>query len=301
MKRLQNEKKWLASAVAKQTIISAKWASDSSSVEVEHDAGGPFGILRTKVDFPHNYPTCPPTMQVLDDICHPNVYRGSDGITSKGSVCMSLLDVLPPIGESAEYCWKIQISTLLLVESLNGVLNAPNCSSPADIDAGKLYRDDPDAYKATNLSLKLLRDNLREERKLKLDQEEAFERAMQDDQQAQSARERGAETEAIVEQGERSKEMAHLALPPEPSASEAGVVALRIRTPRGILSRCFTSDAKLDAVFLFLQSHGYQKEFSTLLTSFPRMNLTQVEQSVPLTSLDLHQKTLTLEVEGGEE
>jgi hypothetical protein len=65
--------------------------------------------------------------------------------------------------------------------------------------------------------------------------------------------------------------MAHLALPPEPSASEAGVVALRfqeirfhhignltfrIRTPRGILSRCFTSDAKLDAVFLFLQSHG---------------------------------------------
>jgi hypothetical protein len=34
MKRLQNEKKWLASAVAKQTIISAKWASDSSSVEV---------------------------------------------------------------------------------------------------------------------------------------------------------------------------------------------------------------------------------------------------------------------------
>lgn len=121
MKRLQNEKKWLASAVAKQTIISAKWASDSSSVEVnivlivilispkqvEHDAGGPFGILRTKVDFPHNYPTCPPTMQVLDDICHPNVYRqlvklprfsstsfqhlicrGSDGITSKGSVCM---------------------------------------------------------------------------------------------------------------------------------------------------------------------------------------------------------------------
>lgn len=30
-----------------------------------------------------------------------------------------------------------------------------------------------------------------------------------------------------MKQGERSKEMALLALPPEPSASEAGVVALR--------------------------------------------------------------------------
>ena len=30
---------------------------------MEHDAGGPFGILRTKIFFPENYPTCPPTMQ----------------------------------------------------------------------------------------------------------------------------------------------------------------------------------------------------------------------------------------------
>jgi len=105
----------------------------------------------------------------------------------------------------------------------------------------------------------------------------------------------------MVKEGERRKEMALLALPPEPSASEAGVVALRIRAPCGTLSRCFTSDAKLDAVFLFLQSHGYQKEFSKLMTSFPKKNLTQVEQSVPLTSLDLHQKTLTLEVDGEEE
>ena len=53
------------------------------------------------------------------------------------------------------------------------------------------------------------------------------------------------------------------------------------------------------------------------MTSFPKKNvskaksghyqnssffqLSQVEQSVPLTSLDLHQKTLTLEVEGEEE
>jgi len=310
MKRIKNEHKMLASAVAKKKLISATWASDSSSVEVEHDAGGPFGILRTKIEFPLAYPTCPPTMLVLDDICHPNVYRGGDGITAKGSVCMSLLDASAPIGVSAEYCWNVAISTPLLVESLNEVLNKPNCGSPADLVASTLYRDDPDAYEATNLSMKMQRDNLREERKVKLEQEEAFQRAKLEDQQAQSAWEREAEIEqrkeewrqAKVKQGERSKEMALLALPPEPSASEAGVVALRIRTPSGILSRCFTSDAKLDAVFLFLQSHGYQKEFSKLLTSFPNTNLTLVEQSVPLTSLDLHQKTVTLVVdEGGEE
>ena len=42
---------------------------------------------------------------------------------------------------------------------------------------------------------------------------------------AQSARERGAETEQQNE--DWRKEMALLALPPEPSPSEAGVVSLR--------------------------------------------------------------------------
>lgn len=34
MKRIKNEHKMLASAVAKKKLISATWASDSSSVEV---------------------------------------------------------------------------------------------------------------------------------------------------------------------------------------------------------------------------------------------------------------------------
>ena len=81
------------------------------------------------------------------------------------------------------------------------MLNQPNLSSPADLEANRLCkecvyilapiyisthtftRSDFDGYLAKNKALKSVRDKLRADRLLKLEQEEIFAKALCDDQE----------------------------------------------------------------------------------------------------------------------
>ncbi|KAL3075595.1 hypothetical protein niasHT_034962 [Heterodera trifolii] len=72
------------------------------------------------LEFPATYPHDPPTMTLLTDIRHPNVYRSRQ-------VCISILD--PPGHGQASDCW-----------------NA-NRSSCANVDAAIVFRNDPARYR----------------------------------------------------------------------------------------------------------------------------------------------------------
>eukprot|EP01127_Copromyxa_protea_P017381 TRINITY_DN528_c0_g2_i1.p1 TRINITY_DN528_c0_g2~~TRINITY_DN528_c0_g2_i1.p1 ORF type:complete len:329 (-),score=76.72 TRINITY_DN528_c0_g2_i1:48-1034(-) len=95
------------------------------------------GIFQAKMTFPQDYPMSPPTLEVLSDFWHPNVYKG-------GKVCISILH--PPgkddmSGELAEERWlpTQTVSTIML--SFQSMLSDPNINSPANLDASVQWRD----------------------------------------------------------------------------------------------------------------------------------------------------------------
>lgn len=100
-------------------------------------------VLLAEMEFPEQYPLRPPKVTFLNKMFHPNIYPN-------GKVCISILDedVAGPLGCGApEDRWApVQnIRTVLL--SLVILLENPNIDSPADVDASKLLRDDPEKYK----------------------------------------------------------------------------------------------------------------------------------------------------------
>jgi len=102
------------------------------------------GVFQLTMKFPSDFPMSPPELRFLSDFWHPNVYKDT------GLVCISILH--PPgedemSGESANERWlpTQTVSTILL--SVISLLNAPNFSSPANVDAGVQWRNDPIGYK----------------------------------------------------------------------------------------------------------------------------------------------------------
>eukprot|EP00054_Salpingoeca_dolichothecata_P028323 m.214342 g.214342 ORF g.214342 m.214342 type:complete len:235 (-) comp26186_c0_seq3:44-748(-) len=96
-------------------------------------AGGYFKAL---LEFPDTYPFQPPSMKFLEPLWHPNVYP-------TGELCISILH--PPgedamSGERPEERWNPsqQVRTILL--SVISLLNEPNISSPANVDASVQFR-----------------------------------------------------------------------------------------------------------------------------------------------------------------
>ena len=91
------------------------------------------GVYKGTMDFPNNYPYQPPVMKFKTAIWHPNIYKD-------GKICISILQNSAGIGASPDEKWSpIQrIETVLL--SVLSMLSEPNCSSPANIDAGVMYR-----------------------------------------------------------------------------------------------------------------------------------------------------------------
>ncbi len=91
------------------------------------------GIYKGTMDFPSNYPYAPPVMKFKTALWHPNIYKD-------GKICISILQTSAALGASADEKWSpIQrIETVLL--SVLSMLSEPNCSSPANIDAGVMYR-----------------------------------------------------------------------------------------------------------------------------------------------------------------
>lgn len=101
------------------------------------------GYFKAKMTFPRNYPYSPPDFKFLRPLYHPNIYPD-------GRLCISILH--PPgddemSGESAAERWSPvqRVETVLI--SVLSLLDDAEVSSPANVDAGVMLRNNPDQYK----------------------------------------------------------------------------------------------------------------------------------------------------------
>ena len=100
------------------------------------------GIFKAKIEFPEDFPKNPPVIKFISRIFHPNIY-------SNGIVCISILH---PSGDDL-YGYEKSCERWRPVHTINSILLSiislffdPNDESPANIDAGKLWREDKEAY-----------------------------------------------------------------------------------------------------------------------------------------------------------
>lgn len=101
------------------------------------------GIFRARMTFPPTYPHQPPKLKFETPIFHPNVYQSGD-------VCISILH--PPEEdqygyESVAERWSPVQSPETILLSVISMLGSPNDESPANIEAGKLWREDRKEFK----------------------------------------------------------------------------------------------------------------------------------------------------------
>mmetsp|Transcript_21478 Transcript_21478/g.55800 ORF Transcript_21478/g.55800 Transcript_21478/m.55800 type:complete len:127 (-) Transcript_21478:718-1098(-) len=102
------------------------------------------GFFNAEMKFPQDYPNHPPKLKFTTDIWHPNVF-------GSGEVCISILhppgnDPLNP-QESASERWLPIHSVETILLSVISILSDPNPESPANVDAAKELREQPDAFK----------------------------------------------------------------------------------------------------------------------------------------------------------
>lgn len=94
------------------------------------------GYFKALIKFPQEYPYSPPSMKFVTPVFHPNVYED-------GEVCISILH--PPIddpqsGELPAERWNPTQTVRTILLSVISMLNEPNTSSAANVDASVLYR-----------------------------------------------------------------------------------------------------------------------------------------------------------------
>lgn len=94
------------------------------------------GYFKAAIKFPTNYPYAPPNLRFLSKVWHPNVYEN-------GELCISILH--PPVedphsGELACERWNPTQNVRTVLLSVISLLNEPNTSSPANVDASVMYR-----------------------------------------------------------------------------------------------------------------------------------------------------------------
>ncbi|KAL1302536.1 hypothetical protein AAFC00_002919 [Neodothiora populina] len=107
--------------------------------------GSPYngGYLKAEMRFPKDYPFRPPEFRFLRPLWHPNIYLD-------GRLCISILhqpghDEMS--GELADERWSPaqRVETVLI--SILSLLDDAEVSSPANVDAGVMLRNDPEKYK----------------------------------------------------------------------------------------------------------------------------------------------------------
>ncbi|XP_051978343.1 ubiquitin-conjugating enzyme E2 R2-like [Xyrauchen texanus] len=94
------------------------------------------GYFKTRIKFPIDYPYSPPAFRFLTKMWHPNIYENGD-------VCISILH--PPVddpqsGELPSERWNPTQNVRTILLSVISLLNEPNTSSPANVDASVMYR-----------------------------------------------------------------------------------------------------------------------------------------------------------------
>ncbi|KAJ3037226.1 Ubiquitin-conjugating enzyme E2 R2 [Rhizophlyctis rosea] len=105
------------------------------------------GYFLATMKFPSDFPFSPPTFHFNNKkFFHPNVYPEGD---KAGDLCISILH--PPssdetLGERPEEQWNPARNIESVLISIIALLSDPNCSSPANVDAGVMYRKDRPGY-----------------------------------------------------------------------------------------------------------------------------------------------------------
>lgn len=99
------------------------------------------GYFKAQMKFPPDYPYSPPTLRFLTKVWHPNVYENGD-------LCISILH--PPVddpqsGELPCERWNPTQNVRTILLSVVSLLNEPNTSSPANVDASVMYRRSKDS------------------------------------------------------------------------------------------------------------------------------------------------------------
>ena len=102
------------------------------------------GYFKAKMNFPKDYPYRPPDFRFMRPLYHPNVYPD-------GRLCISILhapgeDVMS--GETAGERWSPAQRVESVLISILSLLDDAEVSSPANVDAGVLLRNEPEQYKA---------------------------------------------------------------------------------------------------------------------------------------------------------
>lgn len=100
------------------------------------------GYFKGQMRFPSDFPFCPPTFRFTPAIYHPNVYRD-------GRLCISILHQGgdPTSDEPDSETWTPAQTVESVLISIISLLEDPNISSPANIDASVELRKNPEAYK----------------------------------------------------------------------------------------------------------------------------------------------------------
>jgi ubiquitin-conjugating enzyme E2 R len=102
------------------------------------------GYFKAKMTFPKNYPYSPPDFKFVRPLYHPNIYPD-------GRLCISILHAPGDdemSGELAAERWSPvqRVETVLI--SVLSLLDDAEASSPANVDAGVMYRNNPAQYQA---------------------------------------------------------------------------------------------------------------------------------------------------------
>ena len=115
------------------------------------------GLFKAILTFPEDFPQNPPKMRFTTEMWHPNIY-------SNGEVCISILhppgiDKFNP-QEKAEERWRPVLGVEQILISVISMLNDPNCDSPANIDAGVMFRNNREEYnkKVKQLAIKSMEE-----------------------------------------------------------------------------------------------------------------------------------------------
>ncbi len=101
------------------------------------------GLFTALLKFPAEFPNSPPEMKFETEMFHPNIY-------TDGRVCISILH---PAGvdrfneqDKAEERWRPILGVEAILLSVISMLADPNLSSPANLDAAVMMKNDHEGY-----------------------------------------------------------------------------------------------------------------------------------------------------------
>ncbi|TVY62289.1 Ubiquitin-conjugating enzyme E2 [Lachnellula suecica] len=87
------------------------------------------GTFRLVMHFEEQYPNKPPAVKFISNMFHPNVY-------ATGELCLDIL----------QNRWSPTYDVAAVLTSIQSLLNDPNTSSPANVEASNLYKDNRREY-----------------------------------------------------------------------------------------------------------------------------------------------------------